>query len=349
MATAGTDYVATAGTLTFNPMETEKSISIQIIGDGMIEPSEFFYVNLSNPTNSTIQFPQSVVSIRNLNSAARAFDFDDDTRTDIGIYRPSGSASEWWIYSSLSLTTRALQFGAVTDRIVPADYTGDGKTDIAFFRPSSGEWYVLRSEDNSFFAFPFGVSSDVPVPADYDADGRADAAVFRPSTATWYIGESGGGGTRILQFGATGDHPVVADYDGDGKADIGIFRPAASGAEWWIQRSSAGSLSMQFGSSSDMAVQGDYTGDGQTDVAIWRPSTGEWFIVRSEDFSFYGFPFGASGDTAAPGDYDGDGKTDAAIFRSSTATWFIARSTAGTQILQFGANGDRPIPNAFVR
>jgi hypothetical protein len=140
----------------------------------------------------------------------------------------------------------------------------------------------------------------------------------------------------------------VSDYDGDGKADIGIFRQAATGAEWWIDRSTAGLLAMQFGASSDKPVQGDYTGDGKADIAIWRPSTGEWLIVRSEDFSFYGFPFGANGDVVAPGDYDGDGKFDATVFRPSSATWFIARSTAGTQIVQFGATGDRPLANSFV-
>ena len=105
---------------------------------------------------------------------------------------------------------------------------------------------------------------------------------------------------------------------------------------------------MQFGASTDKAVQGDYTGDGKADVAIWRPSTGEWFIVRSEDSSFYGFPFGANGDVVAPGDYDGDGKFDPTVFRPSSTTWFIARTTAGTQIVQFGSTGDLPIPNAFV-
>jgi uncharacterized delta-60 repeat protein len=276
------------------------------------------------------------------------FDFDGDGKTDIGIFRPNGPASEWWVNRSSTGQTFALQFGASTDRITPADYTGDGKADIAFFRPSSGEWYVLRSEDFSFFALPFGTNGDVPVPADYDADGKADFAVFRPSSSTWFISQSSGAPTRIEQFGATGDQPVVADYDADGKADIGIFRPAAGGAEWWIQRSTAGLLALQFGASTDRAVQGDYTGDGKADVAVWKPSTGEWFIVRSEDFSFYGFPFGVSTDVVAPGDYDGDGKFDATVFRPSNATWFIARTTAGTQIVQFGATGDRPIPNAFV-
>jgi len=36
------------------------------------------------------------------------------------------------------------------------------------------------------------------------------------------------------------------------------------------------------------------------------------------------------------------------VFRPSTADWFVQRSTAGILITNFGANGDRPIPNAFV-
>jgi uncharacterized delta-60 repeat protein len=280
--------------------------------------------------------------------AGTVFDFDGDGKTDIGIFRPAVSGGEWWINRSGNGQTFALQFGASTDTIAPADYTGDGKADIAFFRPSSGEWYVLRSEDFSFFALPFGTNGDIPVPADYDNDGKADFAVFRPSTSTWFISQSSGAPTRIEQFGVSGDQPIVSDYDGDGKADVGIFRPAATGAEWWINRSTTGLLAMQFGAPTDKAVQGDYTGDGKADIAIWRPATGEWLIVRSEDFSFYGFPFGSTGDLIAPGDYDGDGKFDPTVFRPSSSTWFVARTTAGTLIVQFGANGDRPIPNAFV-
>jgi hypothetical protein len=271
------------------------------------------------------------------------FDFDGDGKTDLGIFRPS--TGDWWINRSGNGSTFAAHFGDSNNRIVPGDYTGDGKSDIAYWRPATGEWYVLRSEDNSFFSVPFGNSSDIPTPADYDADLKTDVAVFRPSTGTWYISRSSGG-TTIQQFGTNGDRPVAADYDGDGRADLAIYRPSVG--EWWINRSTAGGIAMTFGVATDKPVQGDYTGDGKADVAFWRPSTGEWFVLRSEDASYYSVPFGASTDLPTPGDYDGDGKIDTAVFRPSSATWYVQRTTAGTLIQNFGATGDRPIPNSFV-
>ena len=105
----------------------------------------------------------------------------------------------------------------------------------------------------------------------------------------------------------------------------------------------------RFGQSSDRTTVGDLTGDGKADVAFWRPSTGEWYVLRSENSTFYAFPFGTNGDTPAPGDYDGDGKMDAAVFRPSTSTWYANRSTAGVLIQQFGQTGDLAVPASFVR
>ena len=320
---------------------TSQSFGAALQADGRIVLAGYAVAALGSP-----DVTNNFAVARYLASAAptRApFDFDGDHKTDVAVFRPTGG--EWWINRSSTGVTYATQFGAGTDKLAPADYTGDGKTDASFWRPSTGEWYVLRSDDNTFFAYLFGAAGDVPAPADYDADGKADAAVFRPSSGTWFIQRSTGG-TMIKQFGSNGDVPVAADYDGDTRTDIAIYRP--SNGQWWIDRTTAGVIAMAFGNSSDRPVQGDYTGDGKIDIAFWRPSTGEWFVVRSEDSSFYAFPFGTGTDVPAPGDFDGDGRFDATVFRPSSATWFIARSTAGTQIVQFGATGDRPIPNAFV-
>src|SRR5438552_7592376 len=53
-ATAASDYLATSGTLTFNPGDLTKTINVTINGDQLFEPDETFTVNLSNPVNTTI-------------------------------------------------------------------------------------------------------------------------------------------------------------------------------------------------------------------------------------------------------------------------------------------------------
>jgi hypothetical protein len=53
-ATAGADYVASSGTVSFVPGDTSEPISIPILGDTLAEANEHFTVVLSNPSNATI-------------------------------------------------------------------------------------------------------------------------------------------------------------------------------------------------------------------------------------------------------------------------------------------------------
>ncbi len=64
-ATAGSDYGATSGTLTFAPGETSKTISVPVIGDTAVEPNETFFVNLGAPTNATLADGQGQGTITN--------------------------------------------------------------------------------------------------------------------------------------------------------------------------------------------------------------------------------------------------------------------------------------------
>ena len=53
-ATAGQDYVAKTGTLTFAPGETTKVITVKVTGDTAIEGNETLKINLSSPSGATI-------------------------------------------------------------------------------------------------------------------------------------------------------------------------------------------------------------------------------------------------------------------------------------------------------
>ena len=53
-ATAGEDYTAGNGTLTFSPGETSKTFDVAVTGDTIDEPDETFTVTLSDPSNATL-------------------------------------------------------------------------------------------------------------------------------------------------------------------------------------------------------------------------------------------------------------------------------------------------------
>ena len=61
LATAGTDYIASSGAVTFNPGETSKTINLTILGDTLYEQDEFFMVELSSPTGATLDLSGSSI------------------------------------------------------------------------------------------------------------------------------------------------------------------------------------------------------------------------------------------------------------------------------------------------
>ncbi|KQV83523.1 S-layer family protein [Rhizobacter sp. Root1221] len=82
-ATAGSDYTAASGTLTFAPGVTTQTITVNIINDTATEASETFNVNLLTPVNATIADNLGVGTIVD-NDAAPLVDLDANNSTASG-------------------------------------------------------------------------------------------------------------------------------------------------------------------------------------------------------------------------------------------------------------------------
>jgi len=188
-------------------------------------------------------------------------DYDGDNKTDVAVFRQSDAIGDQARFMALQSSTGSgtdVYWGiSGWDKQVPADYDGDGKTDLAVYRGNVfatqiNTWFILQSSNGAVRVETFGLPTDRHLPADYDGDGRADIAVWRPSNGYWYRINSSNNSFSAIQFGFSGDKPTPADYDGDGKTDVAVFRPSTG--VWYLQRSTGGFAAQQFGLSDDIPI-----------------------------------------------------------------------------------------------
>lgn len=159
-------------------------------------------------------------------------DYDGDMRTDFAVVRPTGANNFWYVLLSnfnymTALTDTGVgsvqsdvgvgvMFGMTSDKLVPADYDGDGRTDLAVWRDSVGDFFVRQMPGGgapSMTSVHWGAPGDIPQPADYDGDKKHDFAIYRPVfQGAYWARMSSNGGLIYAKIGTTGDVPVSAPY-----------------------------------------------------------------------------------------------------------------------------------------
>jgi hypothetical protein len=130
-------------------------------------------------------------------------DFNGDGRLDFVVQRTSDAGGGGLYFINYSNTPAAniddaVRFGLSSDIIVPGDYDGDGRTDIATLHPTgtsptSNYGIYIRTANGEIllYDFRYGYVSDIPIPGDYNGDGKTDIAFYRQSERTFYIRFSG--------------------------------------------------------------------------------------------------------------------------------------------------------------
>ena len=92
------------------------------------------------------------VFVRQLRSAIPN-DFDGDGRGHRGM---ASLLRDLVHHPFFQWRTNADAMGPAGDNVAPGDYDGDGKTDIAVWRPSSGTWYIINSSNGEIDADVMG-------------------------------------------------------------------------------------------------------------------------------------------------------------------------------------------------
>lgn len=141
-ATAGSDYQPASGTLSFNPGETSKTISVTINGDTAFEPNESFLVNLSGATNTSISDSQGVGTITNDDPTPPAPTFFID---DLSITEGDSGTS----IATFKVTLSQASGNVVTVDFATADHTATSASD---YQSTSGTLTFGISETSKTFS-----------------------------------------------------------------------------------------------------------------------------------------------------------------------------------------------------
>jgi N-acetylneuraminic acid mutarotase len=149
-ATAGPDYTAAAGTLTFAPGQTSRTITIAINNDIVSEAQETFFVNLGNAVGADIDDAQAVGTILN----------DDTVTVSIG----DASVVEGNAGATVVLFTVALS--AAAEQIVSVDFATGNATATAGSDYTAAAGTVVFNPGETTRTIPITVHGDT----DFESD-----------------------------------------------------------------------------------------------------------------------------------------------------------------------------------
>ncbi len=264
---AGSDYVATSGTLTFAPGVTTQTFLVRFVNDLIAEGDENLLINLSNPTNALITDTQAQVLIQDDDGAAPVpgFAVDDPVVTET-----NGSTT---VNVTISLTqpatsTVSVQFITIADTATAGvDFAAAGGT--VFFAPGQTSVQVpiqiggdrLNEPVETFFVNLFNPVGAVIADSQGVVTIQDDDA---PSSVPLGDTINGGAGNDTI-IGSFADD-MIRGNDGNDVIDAGPGNDTLHGG--------AGDDTLNGGDGDDSIFgqggQDSLNGEAGDDILIWR-------------------------------------------------------------------------------
>jgi hypothetical protein len=255
-ATAGQDYTATSGTLTFNPGETSKSFAVPILNNGRVSGSETVNLALSrNFDGSVVGAPgNAVLTIFNGASQSGPLEF---SAANYGVTESPGTAT-------VTVTRSGGSSGTVTVNYATSNGTAVGGTD-----------YTATTGTLTFAPGVLSQTFSVPILS----DGRSDGS----ETVNLALSSPGGGATLGTQATAVLTITDPSAQAGQVAFNAGTYNVTESGGSATITvlrtGGSAGAVTVDYATSNGTAVAGrDYTATTGT-LTFNSGETSKSFVV----------------------------------------------------------------------
>jgi hypothetical protein len=250
--------------------------------------------------------------------------------------------------------------------IAAGDFTGGGRTDLAFSLGESSVSVLLGIGDGTFQPLfqssnAVGAAPDRIVAGDFNGDGRLDLAVSDYDGVQVLLGN--GDGTfqpaRTVAVANVGDL-VAGDFNGDGRLDL-AFANSSNGVSVLLGNGDGTfqpAVSYAVGGIPEALVAGDFNGDGRIDLAVAvitvDPVTitfggqvsvllgnGDGTFQPAVSYALEGTPL-----AIAAGDFRGDGRLDLAVTTTNYNDFNPLTFTYPSDVSVLLGNGDGTFQSA---
>lgn len=219
-ATAGADYTASNGTVTFNPGETVKSFTVPILDDGDQENIETVTLTLSNPVNASL----GVLTTATLSII-------DNESTTVQFGTPSYTINENGGQAAIQVTLSSAAAFSITvnyatsdgTALAGSDYTATSGT-LTFNPGETSKTINVAILDDSAFesnetvnltlsnVTPGNVSLGVPSTALLTILDNEQQPTVKFSSTTYSVNENAGTANITVTLSAVANAPVTIDY-----------------------------------------------------------------------------------------------------------------------------------------